>query len=361
MARLLKHVSKKVGMTPGSLVYVGEKRTEPVKIQIFDFTDTALTEKAVEKAEDCYSYRDSSSTTWINVTGIHDTELIGKLGNHFGIHPLNLEDLLNTGQRPKLQESEQYLFIVLKMLYIKKGEAVITSEQVSLLAGKNYVISFQEEAQHDVFEAIRERIRKTVPRVRLIESDYLAYALLDAVVDHYFVIIEHLGDQIELVEEQLVRRPATENLQTIHELKRELIFMRKAVYPLREVIGGLDRTESPLIHTTTRPYLRDLYEHTVQVIDTIETLRDTVSGLLDIYLSSVNNRMNEVMKVLTIIATIFIPLSFLASVYGMNFDTSISPMNMPELRMRFGYILFWIVVAVVGLGLLWSFKKKRWI
>ena len=242
MARLLKHVSKKVGMTPGSLVYVGEKRTEPVKIQIFDFTDTALTEKAVEKAEDCYSYRDSSSTTWINVTGIHDTELIGKLGNHFGIHPLNLEDLLNTGQRPKLQESEQYLFIVLKMLYIKKGEAVITSEQVSLLAGKNYVISFQEEAQHDVFEAIRERIRKTVPRVRLIESDYLAYALLDAVVDHYFVIIEHLGDQIELVEEQLVRRPATENLQTIHELKRELIFMRKAVYPLREVIGGLDRT-----------------------------------------------------------------------------------------------------------------------
>ncbi|HKK20491.1 MAG TPA: magnesium/cobalt transporter CorA [candidate division Zixibacteria bacterium] len=360
MTRLQKKVSGKAGMMPGSLVYVGEKRTQSVKLQLMDFTETDLTEKLLDRPEDCLAFKDSGSVSWINVTGIHDVEIVKKIGELFGIHALILEDILNSGQRPKLEEAEDYLFLVIKMLYVKPRESRITSEQVSVIIGQNYVLSFQEQ-EMDVFDPVRDRIRKTVPRVRFSNTDYLAYALIDAVVDHYFAIVEHLGDRVEEMEERLVVRPSTEDLQSIHELKRELIFMRKAVFPLREVIGNLERTESSLVHRSTRIYLRDLYEHTIQVIDTVETLRDTVSGLLDIYLSSVSNRMNEVMKVLTIIATIFIPLSFLAGVYGMNFDTSASPLNMPELHFPYGYIMFWVIALMVGFGLLWSFKRKRWL
>ncbi len=353
-------MSRKAGMMPGSLVYIGDQRTQPVKLQLIEFTKTELVEKELAGPADCIQYKDTPGVSWINVTGIHDTGIIQGFGDEFGIHPLVLEDILNTGQRPKLEEWGEYLFLVVKMLYIKPGEATITSEQVSVIMGKGYVVSFQEQPA-DVFDPVRERIRKTVPRVRFSNPDYLAYALIDAIVDNYFAIVEHLADKIELIEDRLVNRPTTEDLQQIHELKRELIFMRKAVFPLREVIGNLDRTESDLVHTSTRPYLRDLYEHTVQVIDTVESLRETVSGLLDIYLSSVSNRMNEVMKVLTIIATIFIPLSFLAGVYGMNFDTSASPLNMPELHLPYGYIMFWGIALAVGIGLLWSFRRKHWL
>jgi len=360
MSRNMKKASKKIGLKPGAVVYIGKDRTEEVSIDIIDYNETEITEKRVQRIEECFPYKDSPTITWININGIHDVEKIEKLGEHFRLHPLTLEDIANTGHRPKIESSDDYVFTVLKMLYIDSKTDEFISEQVSLVFGKNYVISFQEK-QGDVFKAVRERIRKTVPRVRFMGTDYLAYALIDAVVDNYFLILEYIGEQIEELEDKIVKNPAPENLEALHDLKREMIHIRKSIWPLREVIGGLERMESELFHDYTRIYIRDLYEHTIQVIDTVETYRDMISGLMDIYLSSISNKMNQVMKVLTIIATIFIPLSFLAGVYGMNFDTSISPFNLPELGFRYGYIAFWIVVLIVGLGLVIFFRKKRWL
>ena len=360
MVRLVKRAKKKLGMKPGAVVYVGEKRTEAVDITIIDYDETNYQEKKTARVEDCFPFKDSPTITWINFSGIHQVELIEKIGSHFGLHPLILEDLVNTGHRPKLEEGDGFIFVVLNMLYLKENNHDVLSEQVSLIFADNYVISFQEKPG-DVFDAVRERIKKTVPRVRFMTADYLAYALMDAIVDHYFVVLEGTGERVEALEEELVSNPASQQLNIIHSLKRELIMIRKAVWPLREVVGGLDRIETPLIKNQTRMYLRDLYEHTIQVIDTVETYRDMVSGLLDIYLSSISNRMNEVMKVLTIIATIFIPLGFLAGVYGMNFDTSASPFNLPELGLKFGYPMFWLIVLIVGGGLFWFFRRKQWL
>ena len=303
---------------------------------------------------------ETSTITWINIDGLHDVETIEKIGGHFGMHPLIMEDIANTGQRPKLETSEKHLFLVLKMLYCDPDNGEIRSEQFSFVVGNNFVISFQERVG-DVFEPVRYRIRKTEPRVRFMNADYLAYTLVDAIVDGYFSVLEALGERIESMEDVLVNDPRPEHLETIHELKRELIVMRKAVWPLREVVGGLERLESDLIKDGTRTYLRDLYEHTIQVIDTVETFRDMVSGLLDIYMSSVSNKMNEVMKVLTIMATIFIPLGFLAGVYGMNFDTAASPFNLPELGLPYGYLMFWGLVVLIGGGLFVFFKRKGWL
>jgi magnesium transporter len=276
------------------------------------------------------------------------------------MHALVLEDIVNTGQRPKLEDADEHMFLVLKMLYGDSNNGDLKAEQVSVVFGKNWVITFQETGE-DVFDIVRKRIKKTVPRVRFMTSDYLAYALVDAVVDHYFIALEHLGEEIEVLDDAVSENPKPEHLNKIRDLKKQLIFMRKAVWPLREVIGGLERTESKLIKESTEPYIRDLYEHTIQVIDTVETYRDMVSGLLDLYHTGVSNRMNDIMKVLTIFATIFIPLGFLAGVYGMNFDTGASPFNLPELGFRFGYPMFWGAVVVVAGGLLWFFRRKNWL
>jgi magnesium transporter len=360
MTPLIKRHSKKLGLKPGTLTFIGEQRAEQVKITVMDYDEENLTEKEVASVEECFEFRDSSTITWINISGIHEIPIIERLGEQFEIHPLVLEDILNTGQRPKLEETKEDFFIVLKMIYLKEGDTEFVSEQVSIIFGKNYVLSFQER-EGDVFDFVRERIRKTVPRIRFMGADYLAYALIDAVVDHYFVALEHLGEQIEEMEDILISDPAPENLEQIHDMKRELIMMRKRIWPLREVVGGVDRSESKLIHDFSRPYIRDLYEHVIQVIDTVETFRDMVSGLIDMYLSSVSNKMNEVMKVLTIIATIFIPLGFLAGVYGMNFDPDASRFNMPELGFGYGYIMFWIIALLIGGGLFMFFKRKRWL
>ena len=360
MSRLIKKHSKSKGLQPGTVVFVGEKKVEKTRIRIIDFDATTIEEKEVASIEDCFPFKDKPTITWINIDGLHEVDQIEKIGTSFDIHPLILEDIANTGQRPKLDFFDNGFFLALKMLTVNKENNTIQSEQFSFVVGKNYVISFQERIG-DVFEPVRERIRKTVPRVRFMNSDYLAYTLVDAVVDGYFSVLETMSERIEAVETQLISDPRPENLESIHELKRELIYMRKSVWPLREVIGGLTREESDLVHDSTQMYLRDLYEHTIQVIDTVETFRDMASSLLDIYLSSVSNKMNEVMKVLTIIATIFIPLGFLAGIYGMNFDTSISVLNMPELGLRYGYILFWIVAALIGGGLFIFFKRKKWL
>jgi len=360
MTHPMNKLSKTRGLKPGSVVFVGVKRTDKVIINIMSFTETELEERNVEKIEDTFPYRDKAAVTWINIDGLDVVENIEKIGKHFGIHPLTLEDVANSRHRPKMEDMGNYCFVVLKMLYANHDGGDIESEQVSIIFGKNFVISFQER-EGDVFDPIRERIRKTEPRARFLNTDYLGYALIDAIVDNYFSILENVGDKVESLEDELVSDPGPDRLESLYEVKRKIIFIRKAVWPLREVVGGLDRLDSELIHEQTKVYLRDLYEHTIQVIDTVETFRDMNSALLDIYLSSISNKMNQVMKVLTIIATIFIPLSFLAAVYGMNFDRSAGPLNMPELGFRFGYIAFWGVAVIIAVSLIIYFRRKNWL
>ena len=354
MQKLIKKRSRKAGLSPGTLIHIGEKKAETLKITVMDYDEAHFQEKEINTVEECFAFKNAPGVTWINIDGLHQVEILEKLGECYGFHPLVLEDILNTDQRPKMEDYGDYLYIVLRMLSYNDKSSQIETEQVSLILGPNFVFSFQE-SQGDVFDPVRERIRSGKGRIRTMGSDYLAYGLLDLIVDNYFMIMEKLGETIEFLEEKLVTQPVPETLQTIHQLKRELIFLRKAVWPLREVIGGLERGELALIKETSRVYLRDVYAHTIQVIDTIETFRDMISGMLDIYLSSVSNRLNSVMKVLTIIATIFMPLTFLAGIYGMNFK------YFPELEWRWSYPVFWLVVVLISVSMLLYFKKKNWL
>ncbi|MBU0635086.1 MAG: magnesium/cobalt transporter CorA [Candidatus Omnitrophica bacterium] len=359
MGRLIKKISKTAGLSPGTLVHVGEHRTDKVKITVIDYNEGSFLEKELKSVEESFPFKDSPTVTWLNIDGIQKLDVIEKIGKNYDIHPLVLEDIVNTGQRPKHEDFGKYIFVVLKMLMYDEGKNEVQSEQVSLIVGSNYVISFQER-EGDVFSPVRERIRSAKGRIRKENADYLGYSLIDNIVDNYFIILEKLGEKVELIEEGLIADPTPKILKAIHGLKRELISLRKSVWPLREIIQGIEKGESTLVRASTRIYFRDVYDHTIQVIDTVETLRDMVSGMLDIYLSSVSNRMNEVMKVLTIIATIFIPLTFIAGIYGMNFNSDISPWNMPELRWRFGYIAVWGVMAAVVVWMIIFFKRKKW-
>lgn len=347
-------------MPPGTLVHTGEKKSDTVKITVIEYDEKRFNKRIAETVEKCFPFKDTKTVTWVNVDGLHEVEVIEKLGKHFNIHPLVLEDVLSTNQRPKFEDLEDYIFLVLKMLNYSETNRGVESEQMSLILGKNYVISFQEK-EGDIFDPIRERIENGKGRIRKKNADYLAYSLMDSVIDNYFKILEQFGETIEEMEEELVTDPKTETLQEIHSLKREMIMLRKSVWPLRELISGLERSESSLIEDSTSVYLRDLYDHTIQVIDTIETFRDMVSGMLDTYLSSISNKMNEVMKVLTIIATIFIPLTFVAGIYGMNFNPDASPLNMPELNWYWGYPAVWAVMLSVGGLMLYYFKRRRWL
>lgn len=354
MPRRIKKISKSIGFAPGTLIHIGERKTEKVKITIIDYDEAQFKEKEAKTVEECFPFKDKPTVTWVNIDGLHESEIIEKIGNHFEVHPLVLEDILNTGQRPKMEDFEQYIFVVLKMLYYDEKDDEIKGEQVSLILGSNFVISFQER-EGDVFNPIRERIRNAKGRIRKMGADYLMYALMDTIVDNYFVILEKVGEKIESMEEELVANPTPEKLQAIHTLKRGMIFLRKSVWPLRELISGLQRAESELIAESTQIYLRDVYDHTIQVIDTIETYRDMLSGMHDTYLSSISNRMNEVMKVLTIFASIFIPLTFIAGLYGMNFEF------MPELRWRWTYPAVLIAMFGIGVYMLTYFRRKRWL
>ncbi len=354
MVRFIRKRSRKAGLPPGTLVHIGEKKTEKTKIRLMDYNEDHLEEKDLESIEECFPYKDTPTVTWINVDGIHEVDVIDKIGKHFDLHPLVQEDILNTDHRPKLEDYENYLFLILKMLTYDNTEKELKMEQVSLVIGRTFVLSFQE-SEGDVFDAVRERLRKAKGRIRKMGPDYLAYALADAVVDHYFLVLEKIGEEIESLEDELITEPDTETVESIHNLKRELIFLRKSVWPLREAIVGLEKGESELIQDKTAVYLRDVYDHTIQVIDTIETFRDMVSGMLDIYLSSLSNKMNQVMKVLTIIATIFIPMTFIAGIYGMNFKF------MPELEWHWGYLFAWVIMISIGLSMVVYFKNKKWI
>ena len=354
MLKLFRKTARKVGLPPGTLVQVEEKKAEKARISIIDYDEVQFQEKEAETVEECFPFKDKSTVTWINIDNIHQVEIMEKIGAHFGIHPLVLEDIMNPAQRPKIEDFENYIYVIAKMIYFDNKKNDIEAEQLSIILGPNFVISFQEK-EGDIFNPIRDRIRKARGRIRKMKTDYLAYALLDTIVDHYFIVLEKLGEKIEGMEEELVTKPTPETLQSIHTLKRELIFLRKSIWPLREVVKSLESGESVFVLESTGIYLRDVYDHTIQVVDTVETFRDMVSGILDVYLSSVSNRMNEVMKVLTIIATIFIPLTFLAGIYGMNFK------HMPELELPWGYPGLLVVMIAVGLAMVAYFRNKKWL
>ncbi len=356
MAKLYKKRSKKAGLPPGTLIHIGEKKTEKVKITIIDYDEMHFQEREAKTIEECFPFKDKSRPTvaWINIDGVHEIETLGRLGECFAIHPLIIEDILNTDQRPKMEDFDEYIYIVLKMLYYNGNINEIITEQVSLILGSNFVISYQEqEKEGDVFNVIRERIKTNKGRIRKMGADYLAYCLVDAIVDNYFIVLETLGEKIESLEEELVNYPTPEILRTICTMKRDMILLRRSVWPLREVINELERGESSLIKESTEIYLKDVYDHTIHVIDTLETFRDMVSGMLEIYLSSISNRLNAVMKVLTIIATIFMPLTFIVGIYGMNFK------YMPELPWRWGYPAVLLVMAAVGISMIVYFRRKK--
>ncbi len=354
MPRLMKRMSEMAGLPPGTIISVGAREMERSRITIIDYDEQQIDERQVDAIEDAFAFKDSQTVTWINIDGVSQTDLIEKLGGHFGIHPLVLEDIANTTQRPKMEDHGDYIFVVVKMIRLDPKTRDVISEQVSLILGQNYVVSFQE-AEGDVFDPVRERIRNSRGRIRKMKADYLAYSLIDAVADNYFIILEKFSERMEEIEGDLVTNPGPETLQEIHSMKREMIRLRRSVWPLREELSQLERSESDLIADSTRPYLRDVYDHTIQVIDTVESLRDMISGMLDTYLSSVSNRMNEVMKVLTIIATIFIPITFVAGIYGMNFAF------MPELGWRGGYFAALGVMAGISLAMVLYFRRKRWL
>jgi len=350
--KLVQKRSKKTGLPPGTLVHIGERKSEHVTVTVFRYSTTSCKELHVEQVDQLSSPADES-VIWINVGGVHKLEMVETLGKQFSLHPLLLEDVTNTDQRPKLDDYEAYIFLVMKMLSLTDRKDIAV-EQVSFVLGKNYVISFQENGT-DVFQPVRERLRGGKGRLRQSGADYLLYALVDAIVDQYFAVLELSGEQIEAVQQAVVDDPKPETLNEIHALKRQLLFVRRAVWPLRDVMTNLSRSDCPFLQHPTKVFFRDVYDHVVQIVDTIEILREMVSASLDIYLSSVSYRLNAIMRVLTVITTIFMPLSFIASIYGMNFE------YMPELRSPWGYPLVLGVMAAVGMGMLVLFRNKRWL
>lgn len=350
--KLVQKRSRKTGLPPGTLVHIGERKSEKVTVTVFRYSGADCEELQQEQV-DGLSQPVDETVIWINVGGVHRVEMVEALGKQFSLHPLMLEDVANTDQRPKLDDYETYFFLVIKMLSLTKRNEIAV-EQVSLVLGRNYVISFQENGT-DVFQPVRERLRGGKGRLRQTGADYLLYALVDAIVDQYFAVLESLGEKIEALQQTVVDDPRPETLNDIHALKRQLLFLRRAVWPLRDVMNNLSRSTCPFLQEPTKVFFRDVYDHVVQIVDTIETLREMVSASLDIYLSSVSYRLNAVMRVLTVITTIFMPLSFIASIYGMNFE------HMPELQSRWGYPLVLSVMTAVGVGMLLLFKKKRWL
>lgn len=349
-----KKRSVKSGLAPGTLVHIGAQIGRGVRISVIDYTADKYEQTELTDITEGFCRADDGVVRWIDIEGLHEIDVIQQIGECQGLHALVLEDILNTYQRPKVEDYGDYLYLVLKMLRCSTADKMVT-EQVSLVLGSNFVISFQEGVEGDVFGPVRERLKTGKGRMREMGSDYLAYALMDVIVDNYFVVLESVGERIEELEDKVLADPSPEMVRVIHQLKREVIHLRRAVWPLREMIGTLERRESRLIGEPMGVYLRDLYDHIIQVIDSIEANRDMLAGMLDVYLSSLSNRMNEIMKFLTIIGTIFIPLTFVAGVYGMNFQF------MPELQWQWGYFACLFLMFAVAGSLLCYFKRKKWL
>jgi len=345
--------SMRENLLPGSLVFTGEQKMEKPRIRVFDYAKDRLEEKEVDDIRDAFPYLARESVTWINVDGLHDVGLIQAIRERLNIHPLVLEDILNTGSRPKAESHDGYLFIVVKSIGLNREATNLDLEQMSFVVGPNYVLSFQERPG-DFFESVRERLRGSKGRIRTRGADYLAYALIDAIVDNYYKIPEHFSRQIEAIETSVLSDPTPKDLEAIYNLKREIVVFDRAVWPLIEVVGNLRKDESGLIAEDTGPFLGDLYDHVEHLNGTLQSTRDMASNLHDLYLSTVSNSMNEVMKVLAVIATIFIPLTFLAGIFGMNFEF------MPELKVKYAYYTTLAVMVVIGVAMAIYFKRKKW-
>lgn len=354
MSKLSRRRVKPAGSSPGTVVYVGAHRDAPVKMSWVRYSPSDLKAGVVVEKQLPHLLNETDGVLWINIDGVHDTQLLTSIGRTFNLHPLVVEDIANTVQRPKLEDFGEYLFVAMKMIVYARDSLTLKAEHVSLIVGRNFVLSFLED-EGDVFEPVRARLKHGRGQIRGSGPDYLLYALIDAVVDKYFEVLEDVGEDIERIEHAVVDQGGDVVLRDIYATKRQLISFRRAVWPLREAIHSLQRDDSDLIKPPTRLFLRDLYDHLVHVMDTVETSRDIVSGMLDVYLSSTNNRMNEIMKVLTIMSSIFIPLTFIVGVYGMNFE------YMPELKSPWGYPAVLIGMLVLAVSLLVWFKKKRWI
>ncbi|MBU0765082.1 MAG: magnesium/cobalt transporter CorA [Bacteroidetes bacterium] len=353
MTRFVKKAAKSHGMAPGSVVFIGKQKMTKSRIRIIDYNNKNLKEKEIQDAGDLAQYIESDTVTWINIDGLHDIELIAKIGELFNMHSLLLEDVVNTAQRPKVEEFDSCVFLVMKMLRYDKDNKEVKAEQLSMVLMKNVLITFQEQVG-DVFESVRNRIRDHIGRIRKTGPDYLAYSLFDTVVDNYIRIVENLGEQIENIEQEIIDNPSQKVLQKIYTYKQEIGFLGKYIRPVREMVTRLQRTETDLIRNGTEQFIKDLYDLATHTLDTVETYRDVLSDYLNIYHTGVSNRMNEVMKVLTIFAAIFIPLTFIAGIYGTNFD------YFPEIHLTYGYLFFWIVLIVVAIGMLFYFRKKKW-
>jgi magnesium transporter len=345
--------SKKAGLLPGSLIHIGETYADKSKISLINYDESNFSEKEISSSDNLRIEKDKQGITWINIDGLQDTKLLEDIGNIYGLHPLVLEDILNTDQRPKMEDYCDYIYLVLRN-FTDQTNGNLQSEQISIILGRNFVISFREKSSN-LFDPIRLRLSNNKGRIRKFGADYLMHAIIDNIVDNYFIVLEKLEEKIEFLENDLITQTTPDTLRTIHDLKRELIFLRKSLWPLREAINSLERADSTLISESTGIYFKDIYDHIIAIIDTVETFRDMLSGMLDIYLSSVSYKLNEVMKVLTIIATIFMPLTFLAGVYGMNFK------YMPELEWPWGYFACLGVMLLITLIMILYFKKKKWI
>ncbi len=346
------------GSMPGTLKI--DPDAAPSKIILFDYDAQNVAAVEVATPEECLPYLDKTSVSWVDVQGLGSEDLLVRLGQVFQLHPLVLEDIVNVPQRPKVEEYQDQLLIIARMVCPRAEPEGFLNEQVSFILGKHYLLTVQEETHYDVFGYVRDRIRTNKGSIRKLGPDYLAYTLIDAIIDGFFPVLEAYGERIEELEDEVVDRPSHRTLERIHDLKRELLMLRRAIWPQREVINALIRDGSELISADVRMYLRDCYDHAIQILDMVETYREITSSLMDVYLSSVSNRMNEVMKTLTIISSIFIPLTFVAGIYGMNFNTEKSPWNMPELEWYWGYPLCLAVMLAIALGLIYYFWRRGW-
>ncbi|HMQ80862.1 MAG TPA: magnesium/cobalt transporter CorA [Ignavibacteria bacterium] len=355
LRKLFRPKKKAAGLPPGTAVYTGDVlKGEKVIVNLIDYKGNLVNEKEITDPKECSVYTKKDTISWIDVDGIHDVALVQSITDSISIHPLVVEDILNVEQRAKMEEYDGYIYLVLKMFHLGKTDEIIP-EQVSIILSKNYVVTFQEGVEGDTFQEIRNRIRNNKGIINSMTSDYLVYSIIDSIIDSYFTILEVFGDRIERLEEELVNNPQKRTLTEIYRIKREMLYIRKSIWPLREAISRLERGESELVSRNTHLYLRDVYDHTINVLDTIETYRDMLSGMIDIYLSSISNRLNETMKYLALISTIFIPMTFIASIYGMNFEL------MPELKWAQGYWFALSLMAAIGIGFYIYFKKKKWV
>ena len=339
---------------PGTVQYVGIPREEKTRIDLLEYNETEVTEYNIEKVSQLKPLLETDKIKWIRVTGVHDVELITTIGELFQINHLELEDISNTSQRPRIEEREKYLFMIFKALLLNPDNKDVTIEQVSLILGENFVLSFHE-TDSKLFDSLYTRILSGKGRVRKMKSDYLAFALADILIDQYFVILEDIGDSVETIESELVLSPGSGDQESIYRMKRRLAYVSRTIWPVRELINEIERSDHVYLHPETKIYYRNIYDHTVQIIESLDTLRDLTSGMMDLYLSSVSLKLNEIMKVLTIFSAVFIPLTFFAGVYGMNFKF------LPELEWRWGYPMFWIVCVIASVLMLIYFRRKKYL